>query len=375
MNFVDLKRQRDKIEPKLRSRLDRVLAHGKFILGPEVSELEQALCATTGVKHCIGVANGTDALQIALRALGIGPGDAVFVPAFTFVATAEAASQIGATPVFVDVRHDTFNICSESLEAAVEQVRRTPLTPSAVIAVDLFGLTADYAAIEAVAKKESLRIIEDGAQSLGASANGKMACSFGDIATTSFFPAKPLGCYGDGGAVFTDDDELAELMRSLRVHGKGSSKYDNERVGLNSRLDTIQAAVLLAKLSVFEEEIDRRDEIANFYSGELAASVTTPTIPPGHRSAWAQYTVKVPAALRNRLADELRGADIPTAVYYPKPLNEQSVYADSEIAAHCPVSRALCREVLSIPVHPYLTTADTHHIVDALKSSLASLSD
>lgn len=369
MQFVDLKRQHESIEQDLRSRLQRVVADAKFILGPEVAELEHRLADIAGVVHCIGVANGTDAIQLCLRALGIGTGDAVFVPSFTFVATAEVASQVGATPVFVDVHEDTFNMDATSLERAISRVQATSqLEPRAIIAVDLFGLPADYAALHKVAEKYGLQLIEDAAQSFGSHIGDEKACSFARLATTSFFPAKPLGCYGDGGAVFTSDDEMADLLRSLRVHGKGTNKYDNVRVGLNSRLDTMQAAVLLAKLDVFDKELERRNSIASFYNSALETVVQTPVTPAGYGSSWAQYTITTRPGERDRLKDFLASRNIPSVVYYPKPLHLQPVYESPEAAASdCPVSTDLASRVLSIPVHPYLTDDECAEIVSQVR--------
>lgn len=369
MQFVDLKRQREAIEANLNRRLAKVIAEARFILGPEVTELEHRLASVTGVKHCIGVANGTDAIQLCLRALDIGPGDAVFVPSFTFVATAEVASQVGATPVFVDVHEDTFNIDAASLDECVRRVRRSSdLKPRAIVAVDLFGLPADYAALQAVAEKYDLELIEDAAQGFGARVGDSMACSLAKLATTSFFPAKPLGCYGDGGAVFTNDDDLADLVRSLRVHGKGTNKYDNVRVGLNSRLDTLQAAVLMAKLDLFEGELDRRNEIADRYTSALRDHVVTPTVPSVYRSAWAQYTITLRQDGRDALQEHLSRAGIPSVVYYPKPLHLQPVYeATSSIGSDCTVSADLSTRVLSIPVHPYLTDEECTQIETSIR--------
>ena len=372
MEFVDLGRQRDALGQSLRRRIDAVLAHGRFILGPEVMELEERLASLVGVKHCIGVANGTDALQLCLRALNVGPGDAVFVPSFTFVATAECASQIGATPVFVDVLRDTFNIDPASLERAIDKViANTSLRPRLVIPVDLFGLAADYDSIKLIADKFEMDIIEDAAQSMGGALGSRKCCALAELATTSFFPAKPLGCYGDGGAVFTDSDDLACSVRSMRVHGKGSNKYDNERVGLNSRLDTLQAAILLSKLSVFEHEIDRRNELARTYSRELADSVSVPTVPDGCRSAWAQYTVRVPAGQRDAVRERIASEKVPTVVYYPVPLHMQPVYmTGQQVETDCSVAERLSGEVFSLPVHPYLTSSEAGRVIAAVKNAV-----
>ncbi len=370
MRFVDLHRQRDVIRGSLDSRMNAVIERGDFVLGKDVAELETALAEFVGVKHCIGVANGTDALQLCLRALGVGPGDGVFVPSFTFVATAECVSQVGAVPLFVDVDASSFNMDAGALERAIARASKdTDLCLRAVIVVDLFGLAADYAELEAIAGRHNLDVVEDGAQALGARLGERRACSFGALATTSFFPAKPLGCYGDGGAVFTDRDDLADLVRSLHVHGQGADKYDNARVGLNSRLDTLQAAVLLAKLEVFEQELARRDEIAAFYSDHLADGYVTPEIPRGSFSAWAQYTLQVDRGRRDSVCQQLADGGIPTAVYYSTPLHRQPVYRDAAgLPADCPVTEELSDKVFSIPVHPYLTDAECEQVVSALQA-------
>ena len=370
MQFVDLQRQQEAIRDDLARRMDRALRSAKFILGPEVQELEHELAAFCGASHCIGVANGTDALQLCLRALDIGPGDAVFVPSFTFVASAEVVSQVGAQPIFVDVDERTFNINADSLATAAERVvAEGRLLPRAVIAVDLFGLCADYDAIAPVAERFQLTTIEDAAQSFGAASKGRGACTLADIATTSFFPAKPLGCYGDGGAVFTDSSEMADKIRSLRVHGKGTNKYDNVRVGLNSRLDTLQAAVLLSKLTVFSGELVRRQETADYYARALSGPFAMPFVPADERSAWAQYTLNVADGRRDALQAHLRALDIPSVVYYPLPLHCQPVYREMVGEdAECPVSERLSASVLSIPVHPYLEDSERHSIVDAVNS-------
>lgn len=368
MEFVDLKRQLEVIKTPLRQRIERVLTDCRFVLGPEVAELEERLADFTGVKYCVSVANGTDAIQICLRALGIGPGDAVYVPSFTFVATAEVVNQVGATPIFVDVLADSFNMDPNSLRRAIAQTdSATSLKSKAAIAVDLFGLPADYPALRSITEEHGLVLIEDAAQALGARVENKMACSFGLLATTSFFPAKPLGCYGDGGAIFTDDDGLVDVLRSLRVHGQGSHQYDNERVGLNSRLDTLQAAILLAKLDFFKSELSRRDEIADYYSQTIGSDIDTPIVPDGVRSAWAQYTITVGAAERDEMRNHLAVCGIPTAVYYPKPLHRQPVYEKSiHSFTECPVSTLLCERVLSIPIHPYLTDKECQNIASSI---------
>lgn len=375
MQFRDLSAQYAALKDDIDAGIARVLEHGRYIGGPEVIELETRLADYVGAGHCITCANGTDALQLALMAWGVGPGDAVFVPDFTFFASGEAPALLGATPVFVDVDERIFNLDPVKLEEAVRFVENeTDLLPRAVVAVDLFGLPADYPAIREVCERHGVLLLEDGAQGFGGSIDGKMACSFGDVSTTSFFPAKPLGCYGDGGAVFTDSDEWAELIRSYAVHGKGSMKYDNVRVGINSRLDAVQAAVLLVKLGVFEgRELDAVNEAAALYDEMLAGSgLVLPEIPEGYRSSWAQYTVQLLEGCdRNALQAALKGQGIPTMVYYPKPMHEQAAFADAHLCPDgCPVTKRLCETVLSLPMGPYLHSRNLIHVVEALKNSL-----
>ncbi len=371
--MLDLDAQRRAIGPVMDERIARVLDHGRYIMGPEVGELEEALAARGGVRHVISCANGTDALQLVLMAWGIGPGDAVFVPSFTFTATAEVVSLLGATPVFCDVRADTYNLDFGSLDAAVTAVLdEGRLTPRVVIPVDLFGLPADYPAVQRVADRFGLRVLGDAAQSFGATQYGKPVGSLAQVTATSFFPAKPLGCYGDGGAVFTDDDELAALLRSLRVHGKGTDKYDTVRVGVNSRLDTIQAAVLLAKLTVFDDEIAARQRIAARYGEQLAGSDGL-GLPLQESSAWAQYTLRLKdsnSADRDDMADRLRAGDVPTAVYYPRALHDQPAYADVNGGdSACPRSTMLADQVLSLPMHPYLGEQAQEWVAAAVMSA------
>ena len=358
MEFVDLKAQYGALKAEIDAAIERVLTHGRFIMGPEVAELEAKLAEYVGVEHCVTCANGTDALLLPLMAWEIGAGDAVFVPTFTFFATAEVVSLVGATPVFVDIDAATFNLDPDRLEDAIVRVERSgKLTPKVVIPVDLFGLPADYARIEAIAARHGLRVLEDGAQGFGGSCRGRRACSFGDAATTSFFPAKPLGCYGDGGAVFTNDDGLADLLRSLRVHGQGASKYDNVRIGLNSRLDAIQAAILQPKLRAFVNyELDRRNAIAQRYTQVLNGVVVTPLVPEDYSSSWAQYSVLAQNGdERHRLLDALKREGIPTMVYYAKPLHLQAVYRHLGYAeGSLPISEDVCRRIFSLPMHPYL---------------------
>ena len=348
-----------------------VAAGAHFIMGPEVQKLEEQLAAYVGVKHCLSCANGTDALTLALKVWGIGPGDAVFVPDFTFFSSAEVVALEGATPVFVDVDARTYNIDTKSLEAAVQAVLAEGLLrPRVVIAVDLFGLPANYPALRAVADKYGLLVLEDGAQGFGGSIGSRKACSFGDISTTSFFPAKPLGCYGDGGAVFTDNDEWAALIASYRVHGKGTDKYDNVRIGLNSRLDTLQAAILQVKLSVFDDEVARIDAAAREYTRRLSGKVVTPVVPEGFGSSWAQYTVQLESpAQRAHVQGVLKEAGIPSMVYYPKPMHGQTAF--SALPGHpCPTASRLCDTVLSLPMHPYLSLTEIETVSSALIAAL-----
>ena len=348
--FIDLAAQRARLGRRIDDAIAQVLHHGKFILGPEVRELEEQLEEFGRVRHAVGCANGTDALLMALMARGIGRGDAVFVPSFTFASTAEVVALAGATPVFVDVDENTFTMDPASLAAAIDACE---LVPRAVITVDLFGQPADYDTICGIAARSDLWVLADAAQSFGATWNGRSTASLGDIAATSFFPAKPLGCYGDGGAVFTDDDDTAAILRSIRVHGKGSDKYDNVRIGLNGRLDTIQAAILIQKLAIFRDELERRGEVAGRYTAGLSGAVEVPVVRTEATSTWAQYTIKLDD--RDRVAAALRRAGIPTAVYYPRPLHRQTAYAGFPTApGGLPASGALADRVLSLPLHPYL---------------------
>jgi len=371
IEFIDLGAQRRHIGARMDQAILRVVDHGKYIMGPEVAELEKKLAAFCGAKHCIGVANGTDALLLALMAKGITAGDAVLVPSFTFAATAEVVALLGATPVFVDVLEESFNLDPASLEAAIGAAKAAGLVPKVVIPVDLFGQPADYDAIEPVARRHGLWMLSDAAQSFGASYRGRKVGSIGDIATTSFFPAKPLGCYGDGGAVFTDDDAVASVIRSLRVHGQGSDKYDNVRIGVNGRLDTIQAAVLLEKLAIFEDEIDARQRVAERYNERLGNRVRVPRLIAGATSVWAQYTII--AEQRDRIAAACKAAGVPTAIYYPLALSQQTAYRQyPKPGAGVPVSERLARQVLSLPMHPYLDAATQDRIVAAVEAGLES---
>lgn len=374
MQFRDLKQQYQVLKKDIDAAMIEVATNCNFINGQQVKDLEKKLAGYVGVKHCITCGNGTDALTMAMMAWGFKEGDAVFVPDFTFFSSGEIVSHAGATPVFVDVDMDTFNISAESLEKAVKKtLDEGILKPQAVVAVDLFGLPADFAAVRAVADKYGLKVLEDGAQGFGGNIEGKVACSFGDISTTSFFPAKPLGCYGDGGAVFTDDDEIAALLESIRVHGKGEMKYDNVRIGLNSRLDTIQAAVLDVKLSAFDDyELVDINKAADKYTEKLSAlgeKVKTPVIPEGFYSSWAQYTIQLSdRKTRDDLQAALKAEGIPNMVYYPKPMHRQEAFAGQTYDdAEFPNTLKLCDTVLSLPMHPYLTDEDIDTVVDVIK--------
>jgi dTDP-4-amino-4,6-dideoxygalactose transaminase len=366
--FIDLAAQRARIGAEINAAITRVLDHGKFIMGPEVADLEARLSDYCGVEHAVTCASGTDALLMALLARGIGPGDAVIVPTFTFAATAEVVALVGATPLFADVSPDTYNLDPKRLDGAIHAARGAGVTPRAVIAVDLFGQPADYDQIEAFCEEHGLFLIADAAQSFGATWRGRRVGSIGDVACTSFFPAKPLGCYGDGGAVFTDDADLASVLRSLRVHGQGTNKYDNVRIGLNGRLDTIQAAVLLQKLAIFDDEIAARDRIARRYQRELTDVVDVPALRPEATSAWAQFTVGVEE--RDDVADALSAASVPTAIYYPVPLHRQPAYNGYPVASDgLPVSERLAGRVLSLPMHPYLSESVQDRVVGALRAA------
>jgi len=369
--FRDLKAQYQALKPKIDQAIQNVLDEGQFIMGRQVRELEESLAEYVGVKHCISCANGTDALLMVLMAWDIKAGDAVFVPDFTFFATAEVVSLVGATPVFVDVDKDTFNIDPVKLETAIQSTIKEGLyQPRVVIPVDLFGLPADYPAIEKIAKKYNLLILEDGAQGFGGRIGDRRACSFGNAAATSFFPAKPLGCYGDGGAIFTDDNDLAGELKSIRLHGKGSTRYDNIRIGLNSRLDTIQAAILQVKLQAFiDYELEKVNQIASFYSERLNGLVKIPVIPEGYYSSWAQYTIQLGnQKQRNILQEELKKQGIPTMVYYPKPLSQQIAFAGLSTKSELLVSADLSDRVLSLPIHPYAEKEAVLSICEAIES-------
>jgi dTDP-4-amino-4,6-dideoxygalactose transaminase len=372
IEFIDLGAQRRRIGVRMDEAIRRVVDHGRFILGPEVGELERQLAEFCGAKHVLSCANGTDALGLGLMAKTAGPGQAVLVPSFTFAATAEVVAWVGATPVFVDVAADTFNMDPASLEAGIAAARRLGLRPAGVIPVDLFGQPAAYDEILAIAAAHGMWVMCDAAQSFGATYKSRRIGTIGDLTTTSFFPAKPLGCYGDGGAVFLDDDEAIGVLRSLRVHGQGSDKYDNVRVGMNARLDTMQAAVLLEKLRIFADEIAARRRVAARYGELLGDVVSIPEVPDGLTSVWAQYTVRLPAgADRDAVTAQLKAAGVPTAVYYAKPLHRQTAYRDYPVAGNgLPVSERLADEVLSLPMHPYLDAAVQDRIVLAIAAAL-----
>ncbi len=374
MEFRDLKTQYKNLKAEIDERVLSVMERAQFISGPEVKELEQKLAEYVGVKHCITCANGTDALELVLLAWGIGKGDAVFVPTFSFMSTAEVVASVGAFPLFVDIDPDTFNIDPKKLEQAIIQAQNEgKYNLRAIIPVDLFGMPADYEAIAAIAKRYGLKVLEDGAQGFGGAINGKRACSFGDAATTSFFPAKPLGCYGDGGAMFTDDDELALLLRSLTVHGKGTEKYDNVRIGRNSRLDTLQAAVLITKLKAFDEyELGAVNRVAAEYTKRLKGIVKTPAVPEGYLSSWAQYTILLEnEEQRNGLQAKLKEKGIPSMIYYPRPLHLQTAFAFCGMKeGTCPVAEEASRCVLSLPMHPYLVSEEIKRVSDTVRISI-----
>jgi len=375
MYFRDLKHQYQVLKKDIDQAVLDVMQSGAFIMGQSVKELEAQLADYVGVKHCLTCANGTDALTLALKAWDIGPGDAVFVPDFTFFSSAEVVSLEGATPIFIDVDEDTFNISPESLEEAIKLTLATsPLTARVILTVDLFGLPANYPEIRKIADKYNLLILEDGAQGFGGEIMGRKSCSFGDISTTSFFPAKPLGCYGDGGAVFTDNNEWAALIDSYRVHGKGSFKYDNVRIGLNSRLDTIQAAILQVKLRAFSDyELADVNRVAARYTELLkeVPGIKTPVIPTGFYSSWAQYTLRLESeAQRDALQASLKAQGIPSMVYYPKPMHSQTAFQHLTSDIILQTSTKLSQTVLSLPMHPYLFDVDIQTIVDAIKASV-----
>lgn len=372
MQFIDLVAQRKRLGDRLKAAIDSAVEGGAYIHGPEVGKFEKQMAAYVGVKHAIACANGTDALLLPLYASGIGLGDAVFVPSFTFAATAEVVALARAEPIFVDIDPDTYNIDIASLEAAIDMVKREGrLQPKAIIPVDLFGLAADYSAIETIAEREGLLVIEDAAQAMGGKVGDRKCGSWGKVAGTSFFPAKPLGCYGDGGAIFTNDDAFAERLRSFAFHGKGETKYDNVHIGMNSRLDTLQAAILIEKLAILEDEMIARQDVAARYSRGLGNLVKVPFIPEGHRSAWAQYAIETPD--RDGLMAHLKAAGIPTMIYYVKPLHQQVAYKHFPCTpTGLPVSEGLSERILCLPMHPYLGEADQDRIIDAIREFVAN---
>lgn len=371
MEFRDLKKQYQVLKEDIDASIQKVMEDANFISGTQVAELEKGLAEYIGVKHCITCGNGTDALQLALLGWGIGEGDAVFVPDFTFFSSAEVIAAVGATPVFVDVEEETFNISPHSLEDAICQViEEGRWNPKAIIAVDLFGLPANYPEIRKLASRYRLKILEDGAQGFGGSIHGKRACSFGDVSTTSFFPAKPLGCYGDGGAIFTDDDETAKILQSLRVHGKGEDKYDNVRIGMNSRLDTIQAAILQVKLRAFaEHELLDVNEVAKNYQALLTDIICkVPKVPKGYVSSWAQYTILLSdEKTRDMLQMKLKEQEIPSMIYYKKAMHEQAVFQGMKQYTELRISSNLCKRVLSLPIHPYLELEEQKRVYEVIE--------
>ncbi|MEJ0070453.1 MAG: DegT/DnrJ/EryC1/StrS family aminotransferase [Pseudomonadota bacterium] len=367
--FIDLQAQRRRIATDVERAIGRVLEHGQYIMGPEIAELERVLADYCGVKHALACGSGTDALLLLLLAQGVGPGDAVFCPSFTFAASAEVIALIGATPVFVDVAADDFNLAPASFEAAIASAAALGLKPCGVMPVDLFGQPARYPEIEQIARRHGMWVLADAAQSFGARLDNRRVGALGDFAATSFFPAKPLGCYGDGGAVFVNDDQLLEVLRSLRVHGQGRDKYENVRVGINGRLDTIQAAVLLQKLKIFDDEIAARDRIAARYSAALGGRVAVPRLRAGVTSIWASYTIETDD--RDGVVERLKALGIPAMIYYPRPLHRQGPYARFPVApGGLPVTEALAARVLSLPMHAYLDEPTQDRIIEGLRASL-----
>ncbi len=378
MQFIDLNRQYEECQDRMRQRIDVVLQHKQFIQGPEVKELELRLASYTGRKYVKSCASGTDALTISLMALGVEQGDAVFVPSFTFFASAESITLAGGTPVFVDCREDTFNMSPDSLREAISMVKGVgELRPKGILAVDLFGQPAEYEKIYEIARQNSLFVLEDGAQGFGGGIGGQKACGFGDISATSFYPAKPLGCYGDGGAIFTDREDLAKAIDSIRNHGQGQNKYDNIRIGLNSRLDTIQASVLLVKLDLFEKELELREQVAKGYTQKLKDVIRTPVILNGYSSCWAQYTLKAKSfEERERILQALDQNGIPTAVFYPTPIHMASAYKDSPFTRRSlAVTEDISKRVFSVPMHPYLTEPEIDRICSIIRDSIGGGND
>lgn len=374
MQFRDLKKQYEALKPEIDKAIADVIASNAFVMGPVIKDMEQQFAEYVGMKHCIACNSGTDALLIPLKVWNIGRGDAVFVPSFTFFASAEVIAMQGATPVFVDVDAETFNMDPVDLHRKIEQTLKAgKRQPKAIIAVDLFGLPADFKAIRAIADRYGLKLLEDGAQGFGGAMNGKKACGFGDMSATSFFPAKPVGCYGDGGAIFTDNDEWAQLSESIHVHGKGSDRYDNVRIGMNSRLDSMQAAILTVKLKAFKDyELNDINHIAQRYTELLSDVVKTPVVPDGFYSSWAQYTLQLnDAGQRAPLQEALKALDIPTAVYYPIPMHRQTAFSYlNPDDNRCPVADRLSQTVISLPIHPYLSETDQDLICKKVRKLL-----
>src|SRR3954464_5281645 len=372
--FIDIGAQRRRLGKAVDDAVSRVLTHCQFINGPEVMQLEAELAAYTGAKHVVSCASGTDALLMVLMAKGVGPGDAVLCPSFTFCATGEAVALTGATPVFVDVDEASFNMDANALKRGIATARKLGLKAKAVIPVDLFGQSADHYAIGAVADAEGVFVLDDAAQGFGASYKGRRLGSFGLATATSFFPAKPLGCFGDGGAIFTDDAQLAETLRSIRVHGQGSDKYDNVRLGLTGRLDTMQAAILIEKLIIFEDEIAARNKVAERYARGLSNVVTVPRLAPGNTSVWAQYTIRLPKGTdRDGFAAALKAQGVPTAIYYGKSMHQQTAYKQYPVAdGGLPGCESLSQDVISLPMHPYLTETDQERIIAAVRGALST---
>ncbi|WP_448188653.1 DegT/DnrJ/EryC1/StrS family aminotransferase [Azospirillum sp. sgz301742] len=371
IEFIDLGRQQQRIRDRLDAAVARVLDHGGYIMGPEVGELERKLSAFCGAKHALSCANGTDALVLALMAKGLKPGEAVICPSFTFCATAEAVSMLGGVPIFADVLEDTFNLDAESLKKAILTAREQGLPLAGVISVDIFGQPCDYDAIEPIVRENGLWLVCDAAQAFGAVYRGRPVGGIGDITTTSFFPAKPLGCYGDGGAVFTDDDETAAVLKSLRVHGQGTDKYDNVRIGMNGRLDTLQAAILIEKLAIFPDELEARARVAERYDALLPADLARPALLAGCTSAWAQYTLRTGS--RDAVMKQLKENGVPSAIYYARPLHRQRAYQHYPVAGGAlPVTDRLMETVLSLPMHPYLTEEDQRYIAESFRPGVVA---
>lgn len=371
IKFIDLAAQQAQIREKVDAAISRVLDHGAYIMGPEVGLFEKQLSEYCGSKHAIGCSNGTDAIVLCLMAKGLQPGEAVFCPSFTFAATAEAVAAVGGTAFFVDIDLDTYNVDANSLKAAIREAKDKGLVPKGVITVDLFGQPADYDLLTPIIREEKMWLLCDAAQSFGASYHDRKVGTLGDMTTTSFFPAKPLGAYGDGGAVFVNDDDLAGIIRSTLVHGKGQEKYDNVRLGMNARLDTIQAAILIEKLAIFPDEVKRRNQVAARYCEALSDHVVTPKVMDGLTSVWAQFTLRAPDVDRTKLQATLKQVGVPTAVYYPKPLHQQPAYAHLPITGNgLPNSEIAAREVLSLPMHPYLDEESQDFIIEQVKAAL-----